>query len=439
MLPLLHKHSIITAALVATLGLSACGAKKDVIGAPPETSPTQSADDKKLVDDNLTNTPGGSVGEQLPDPSVGAQLGYDTLPPSTEPSYSPDDGEYSPPVAETRSAPPSEKSAPPSNYISYDIDNMTRNISKRLTGAVTSQGLVYTSSGTDSVLDFLRARNNKAKPEDRQANLAAAGSVLDAKLSIDKLSGDASITLKVQEGNQVSVYNLAGSALGGPANRLVSVTSGNGEMTTGFNSIEGTLKCLDFDGGCANMFARLKVGQSPYASIVSVIFRHSAADLYFHLPGEYSDNPEYYVLRELAINTIQRADSTNRVKTVRMESWEVVNGRSGVMLSLRAANNELLAFSAPLLAPEAGTGVNIPLARVAEDSADSLDLVSYKKTKLTYANWIGDARLIANNGLGQVRISLKMRQRGPDTADQFAITFMRKIKPLIEITEPNLK
>ncbi|MNT98765.1 hypothetical protein D3C72_2414250 [compost metagenome] len=61
------------------------------------------------------------------------------------------------------------------------------------------------------------------------------------------------------------------------------------------------------------------------------------------------------------------------------------------------------------------------------------------KYSLNYANTIGDARLIANNGLGQVRIMIKMRKRANYPQDKVAITFMRRIKPLVELNDENLK
>ncbi|MEN0060429.1 MAG: hypothetical protein AAGB31_16435, partial [Bdellovibrio sp.] len=72
MLPMLHKHTFITTALLASLTLSACGSKKDV-GASAATATTaeQAAQDKKKqktakptpVDTN------GQIGTDLPDPS----------------------------------------------------------------------------------------------------------------------------------------------------------------------------------------------------------------------------------------------------------------------------------------------------------------------------------------------------------------------------------
>ncbi|MEN0059109.1 MAG: hypothetical protein AAGB31_09775, partial [Bdellovibrio sp.] len=329
----------------------------------------------------------------------------------------------------------------PSDYRSDDVNNVTRDgLTKRLTGGATSDGMVYTSTSTDDLLSYLRARNERVDANTRRINLDAAASVVSAKMIVDNFTNDVVVTLKIQEGRDVNVYNVAGSKNeDGAASTLYSVRNGNGERTTGSRALSGTLKCVDLDGGCETTFVRLKMGTTGSSAIINVVFRNSSADLYFQLPGEYSDNAEYLMLREYIHNTILRKNTSEKVQSVRMGSWEVVNGRSGVTLSLKGGNNELLAFSGALLAPEGGTGVNLPLARLAQDEVEGLDLVSLGNTKLNYANWIGDARMIANNGLGQVRISLKMRKRGTYAQDRFAVTFMRKIKPLVELTDENLK
>ncbi len=493
MLPVLHKHSLIIAALTASLSLTACGKKKDVF-ADPNTLPQQTTDTGK---DSHAEDTNGSIGGGLPDPNISGEEDYNPPLPEPIPTTPPPSGSKNPapppppapgpakgnpapapkpapkpapvapapkpttPAAPSHGGPgiPAETIKPatppsvgktlpaptgmnhiPSDYRSGDAANVTSgSFGKRLTGAMTNDGLVYTSSSTDSLLDFLRARNERVSYATQQANLQAAASVMSAKLTIDRLTSDAIITLKIKEGSETKVYNVAGSIGDGRAMPVRSIRAGNGEKTTGTRPLEGTVKCLDLDGGCETTFVRLKLGASGSSSILNVVFRQSSADLYFHLPGEYSDNPEYLELRDYFRSTIQGHNTEDRIKTVRMNSWEVVNGRSGYTVAMTGGNKELLAFAGPLLAPEAGTGVNVPLSRIGKEKDDTLDLLALGNTKLNYANTIGEARMIANNGLGQVRLALKMRKRGAHAQDQFAITFMRKIKPLVDITDDNLQ
>lgn len=466
MLPMLSKHKMITAALMASLSLTACGKKKDVIAAPTDADKTATS-----TPANKTADTNGQIGTPLPDPEKRTQVETPVpgpipdaknqqpkaqqpnplpAPPTTQvpakPSTpakpaDPTKPTTPPSVVDTRPAPAPGLTQLPSDYRPNDPENVSRDsLSKRMTGAVTPEGLVYTSSSTDNLLNFLRARNEKVAADVRRLNVEAASSVISAKLTVDPFSGDAIVTMKVQEGSDVKVYNLAGSSeSNGVASPLRSVRAGNGEKSTGARAIEGTLKCVDLDGGCDNTFVRVKIGTSPTSAIVNLVFRNSTADLYVHFAAQNSSNPEFLWMKEFFVNSIQQLDVMNRIKTVRMSSWEVVNGRSGVAVSMKGVNNELLAFAGPLLAPEAGTGVNVNLSRIAKDQEDTLDLISLDNTKLTYANSIGEARLVANNGLGQIRLLLKMRKRGAYAQDQFTVTLMRRIKPLVDLTDDNLK
>lgn len=449
MLPM-NKNALILSLLAASLSLSACGSKKDVIAGQP-------------VKKEQTTKTGGQLGKELPNPLDEEE---NTLPqplpenvskpqpptktPPPPPPPAPINGGNSnvggntqtPVVTPVAPAPQIGTNPIPGDYRANDPANVTRdNLTKRMTGGMTADGLVYTSSSTDDLLTFLRLRNERVSYETRQANLAAAASVVSAKLNIDEFSGDAIVTVKVQEGSDVKVYNLAGmnNLGGGTASNLRSVRAGNGETSTGTRPIEGTLKCMDLDGGCDTTFVRLRLGYTGSSSIVNLVFRNSAADLFVKFPDVRSENAEYLFLQEFVTNTIRQIQIPNRIKTVRMNSWEVVNGRSGVMVSVKGFNNELLGFASPLLAPEAGTGVNINASRLAKDKDDSLDLLDWDRAQLNYANSIGEARLVANNGLGQVRLLLKMRKRGNFPQEQFMMTFMRKIKPLVDLTDDNLK
>ncbi|XGC80676.1 hypothetical protein ACES2L_15225 [Bdellovibrio bacteriovorus] len=419
MFPTMTKHAAITTALMATLALSACGKKKELVG-PGAKAQTKTE----------TQNTSGNSGAGLPEPKGTESKGTELNPPPVN---------KVPPVVD--SIPEiKDKNQLPEDYKANDAKNVERNLSKRLTGGTTAEGLNYTSSSTDELLNFLRARNQKVNHDTRRLNLEAAASIVSAKMTIDKSTKDTAVTLKIQEGNEVKVYNLAGYlAEGDYASALTNVIQANGEISTGARPVEGTIKCLDMDGGCETTFARLKIGQSPASAIANVVFRNSKADVYFELPGEYSNNPEYALIRELVHSSVKKLDNDSRIKSVTMNSWEVVNGRSGVALTIKARNGELLGFAGPLLAPETGTRVNVKLSRIAKEDDDTLDLISLNSAKLNYANTIGEARMVANNGLGQVKVLVKMRQRGSHAQDQFLITFMRTIKPIVELSDENLK
>lgn len=445
-----RQHQLLAVAVMASLSLSACGKKKDLVSNEPP--PVVKTDGKKDA------APDSTLQAQNPGLGGGLEAGTAELPPSKKKQSNNNSNELPPPPAlpkaPTRPAPQvqdrqdwqnneqEQDNAPGSaprvvdvqpapdmnsvdhldNYESQDRGNLSRGNTKRLTGGRTKEGLLYTSASTDTLHESLRARNERVDANSKRLNLLAAAAVTSASLNVNSGNGQAVVTVKFQEGRGEQVYKLSG-AMGGS---LSSVRSG----TTGSQPIDGSLQCLDFDGAsrsglCETMFARLRIGAVGSSGIVNIIFRQSLSGLFFDLPGEYSENPEYKNMHDFIVNSIRGENTRNKIVRSRMSTWEVTNGRSGFTVIMKGANNELLGFSGPLLAPQTGNGVSIQLSRVTNDGDAN--------TRLNLANSVGEAKLIANNGLGQLQVVVKMRKQANYRQDQFAVTFARQIKPVIEL------
>ncbi|WP_413585638.1 hypothetical protein [Bdellovibrio sp. HCB274] len=392
---MLQKHSLITAALVATLGLAACSKDKNanVGGAPaPQTQTTVEESDLPQLEGAGTNVNPNAPIQQGTANADGVFMG------------------------------PNYEGAQPANI---DSDKY----GKRVTGAVSNDGLLYTSSSTDNTIDVIRGL--------KRDYVGNSASVTEAKLKFDSVSGQSIVTLRVQENGFPKVYNLVGNSSFDENNEIInlqSARSGNGTKTTGSLLSRGTLQCLDLDGGCESTLVKVDLGYSGSASKIDIVFRQSIADLHFKMPLSKNGNPEYDVMRDLANNSKKYNQSENSVKSAFMNTWEVVNGRAGFTVVITTRSNQLLAFSGPLVSPQSGNSTNIVLKPLkADPNADEDGLSS--TGKLSYQNMIGEARLTANNGLGQLRIVFKMRKLATYKQDAFAITFMRRIKPVIDLND----
>ncbi len=453
MLPSLSKHMLITATLFASLTLTACGKSKDnnIVTPPTDVKAQANKDAKNGKDTN------GQLGAELPDPNS------DHLPPVPEPgpvkktptppkADNKDTAKITPPPAPPAMPPIVKPEAPkqkvpgtvvdvnklevPESYNSANPQAVnTESVAKRFTGGVGENGLLYTSSSTDTLMSYLRARNSKVDAVSRKMNLAAAASVVSAKLSVDKSTQDVLVSLKIKEGSEVRNYALAGTRAEGESNRLLKVGTAG---LPGVRDMQGTIKCLDLDGGCETTFVRLQIGSAGSSAIINVIFRDSLANIHVDFLKEQSSTYEFLVLKEFFVNSIKKVQHIdNKIKEARMSSYEVVNGKAEAVLSIEGLNNELIAFSAPLLSPEVGSSINVGMSRVASLS-EMTDLMG-STPKLNYANSIASGRVLANNGLGQVKTVLKLRQGAQQAADQIVVTFARKIKPLVDLTDDNLK
>jgi hypothetical protein len=462
-----QQHSLALFALSATLGLSACGKKTDLYSgkgdasatqeqnkpnppaAPaPTTNPNTNNDETRFSNGQLpTKVPSSPTDRQPTGPNGPTQAPTTGAPNNNSgPTFG---GSITPMPDSSTPASPAQPQTQTSDAKKFEPQNTTTVDNKHSTGATTKEGLLYTSSSTDGIHAFLRTRNNRVDTATRQQNIAAASAVVKAKISLDSTTQNMAVSLQMTEGKNLVVYNLVGQRPSSqevgfvqPSTKLTFTSSANGLVSSGSRNIEGTLKCLDMDGGCESIFVRLKIGgKGTPSAIFNVIFRNTLADTFIHIPKDNSSNSEYLWMKDFLRNSFLHdhdKNVQNRIETVIFSAWEVVHGRSGFELYVKGANKELLGFSGPLLAPPAGSAVNISLSRLNKmDSSD--DFTSSEAISLKYANTISDARLIANNGQGQLKLKFYMRQKTTDKQDRFYITFMRQIKPIIELNDANLE
>ncbi|HEY8269678.1 MAG TPA: hypothetical protein VIG33_02230 [Pseudobdellovibrionaceae bacterium] len=406
------KASFYLMAVVALVVLSACGEKKSARGSQPIEVPK-------------TNTTGSD--QPLPAPSGGGV----ELPLPQAPGPNPP-------------GPLKDVLDEDSDYDPVDPKAVEKaDFQKRYTGMGDDEGLLYTGSSTDYILTYLRLRNEDPNldADVKARNLEAAQSIESARLSHDKITGDLLVSLKVREGNNLKSYVLTGGLSDGDtlsSLRLAKGSGGGRGKTTGAQHIEGKIRCMDSDGGCDTTVARLVIGDHPGTrAAVAIVFRESLADVYFSLSAA-TGNPEYDVMRKFWIHSNDEANTDLRLKEAVLKSFEIVNGRSGFDVQIKSYGQQLLSFGGPLLAPDAGTSVSMRANRNAE-LKESLDLDGLTDYKFDLANFIGSAKIVNNNGLGQVRLAVKMRKRVGYRQESFSLTLMRIIKPTLNPNQENLK
>ena len=418
-----RKTSIYLATLIAALALSACGEKKEARGSQPVETPKSTT--------TVDETSGAGGGIELPGP----QAPEANPTPAGEPLPAPE----APAVDNSRDL--KDPLDEDSGYEPVDPASIEKaDYQKRYTGMTGEDDLLYTGSSTDYLLTYLRLRNEDPNLDAgvKARNLQAAQSVRAVNLSRDEFSGDVVVTLKIREGLNLKNYVFAGGLSDGETISSLRLVKGrNGLKTTGEQSITGKIKCLDDDGGCETMFARLVIGDQPGTrAAVAIVFRESLADIRASL-SKSTGSPEYENIRNFWINSHNEANTDHKLKKAVLKSFEIVNGRSGFEAQIIGENRQLITLSGPLLAPEAGTAVDITASRMSQ-MQESFDLDSITGYKLDLANFIGSAKITNNNGLGQVRIALKMRKRVGYGQEAFKLTIMRIIKPTVTPNEENL-
>lgn len=412
--------------------LSACGEKKKARDPQPPPPPPPAAQSTPTPPVKMEEV-SGQGGLDLPPPvPPGNQAGG----PAPIPAPAPAPGEAKEPLSKE------------TGYVPVDPRQIERtDVEKRYTGFENEDGLLYTGSSTDYLLTYLRLRNEDPylDEEIRVRNLMAAQSVESARLKMDSSSGDVVVVLKIREGHNVKTYVLAGGFdEEGSVSKLKLVKRNAQGKTTGSQNIEGKFKCLDLHKrSCETAFARF-VLKTPGGSraAVAILFRQSLADYKVTFSKTPEDpremNEEYEHIRAFWKNTVNNVQTRHKLKNIYLNSYEIVNGRSGFEVQILGEGRQLLTFSAPLLAPESGTAIRVTADRTPQPIG-SLDSDSLDRYNFTMADMVGRAEVVNNNGLGQVRLVVRMRKRAGTEVESFKLLIMRIIKPTISPDEDNLR
>ncbi len=255
--------------------------------------------------------------------------------------------------------------------------------------------LFYTSASGDGLMTEFKLKSKTVSADQQNKNQKLASAISAAKLR--RLStGEMSIDLAIVEPDQkVHSYTLR-AVVDGQKMKLSAVTSGGDLEFQG-----GFLKCLDSDGGCQTSYAKIKFSNA----YTRIIFRTSYADSHFMIyTNPASSRNSYFELWNSYISNqtdgIQNLQKLNRVQ---VSSFEIVNGKSAMGVLISAEDQESVGLSLGLLALEKGVHVVAPVAKHVDISKSyDLKVPVSRGQKLNQA--LVDAKLVANNGAGQLKL-----------------------------------
>jgi len=260
--------------------------------------------------------------------------------------------------------------------------------------------LNYTSSSADGLMAEFRGYNNKVNAEQKTMNLNLAKAVINAKLKRSASSGDMLVDLTLDESlngvKKITSYRLQATQAGDKYSLAKINSNGDLDVQGGF------LKCTDADGGCDNAYIKVKMS----GAYVRVIFRKSYADRFFILE-EGSAGSSFEMWKSYLTNTVNFASTSQKLDYIQVSSFEVVNGRAAMGVLIAAEDKEVVGLGVPLLAADKGTVAGSSVAKV-NDLSKNYDLLSNSNASQNLAQAIKDAKLVNNNGKGEVRIRLDL-------------------------------
>ncbi|MBC7466957.1 MAG: hypothetical protein H7256_13290 [Bdellovibrio sp.] len=260
--------------------------------------------------------------------------------------------------------------------------------------------LLYTGAGSDGLLNEFKAKSAAVSSEQQRRNSNLAKAIVGARLT-KSIGQDSIVDLAIDERIQgvgsIKNYRFKAQPAGNMLKLSSIAQSGNGNLE--FQG--GFLKCLDLNGQCATAYAKIKMS----GAYTRVIFRKSVADTYFLTQQFVEDNLAFDVLKSYAENAQNGIQTSRKIDNVVVSSYEVTNGRASMGVAITTADKELIGLSVPLLVSNSGSAVDTGVAKVS-DISKSYDLVSSAGYSSRISDSITDARLVANNGKGQLKVKL---------------------------------
>lgn len=255
-----------------------------------------------------------------------------------------------------------------------------------------SKDLFYTASSADGLMTEFRSYNNKVSADQSKMNASLAKIITSAK--IKKSGSDMLIDLTTDEQGVLQTYKL--KATQASDKHTISVVSQTGDLE--FQG--GFLKCLDKNDSCDNSYIKVKLS----GAYTRIIFRTSYANRLFQYQDSTSDGHRLWMTY---VNNSTQATSTNqKFKSAQVASFEIVNGRAAMGAQILTQDNESVGLSFPLVASAQGSEVSAAVMK-SQDVSKIYNLAAIGATSQRLAQAITTAKLVNNNGLGDVRLKLE--------------------------------
>lgn len=421
------KSFLIATVAVGAMTLSACGKKKEEakdLGAPAPAAPA----------------PTPPTAGQAPQPPVQQQG------PTQQGPIKPAPGASTQPGADrgqngrtARPSKPPEKPPVPRRNGSGEVqDAPDIETAKHHTGAQNNDGLLYTGSASDETLEDLRKLESQNSTEQQQRNKDLAQSIEAVEFTQDLNTQEATVSIRLKEGKHSEVYNLVSRPLADNSVMKASkVNAAFGIRTSGASAVDGSMQCLDIDineSRCNNVLVSLNMkGHSK--STAKILVRNSFADMQLDL-SKSSGNPEFETLKDFFMNSYMDRDSKNKVDTINFLSYEVVNGRAGFDIQIIGLNNEYIGFRGDQVASQAGSAVNVAVNKTSPRLNAGVE--GNDKVHLNLQNSLGNVRLVMNDGNGKLTLKASSRAYRNYPIDNFKLTFTRRAKAVVKVSQERL-
>lgn len=300
--------------------------------------------------------------------------------------------------------------------------------------------LYYTGSGKDTLRPLLYTLVNE-----REGKLDADTQAADRKLSqtiqlstfnIDWKSRRAELNFRFERADKHGKIAISNFTLLGPVDNLALFHVGN---VNKFPFIEAAVACMDNSGGCKTVHIRVQDRSEGITATAHLIARKTKATMFVDGTNSVNGttNKEYARLLRVLLNTKETPNGQNIVEDLTMTTSETIGGASNVSVGMQIrlrdqwgrTGGDMIVLSGPLAkpkGPKVTLDVHMNVGRtltVVDNEIVPTDAIA---TQNRFIDGIAEARLVRNDGQGNLMTELTIRTTGlEDKEEKLILTFAR--------------
>ena len=316
-----------------------------------------------------------------------------------------------------------------------DDENDSKQVTTQVPGSTVlvahPVGTKFTGTGEDSLRSELLQRMDTAISDKatKERDLKAAESIRAVNVRLDRRTGDAAVNVIMHVGNKNENILLAGALDVRGSTKLVATNSKT--------AISGHLVCMDKDQkNCFTAYIRLNIGAAGKRATVAVISRKTNANYHFNMPQTMSGHGAFEKLVNMFANTDKQIKSGNSIKTIIVETFEVLHARSGIRITVLSQEGEMVSASGPLLG--AADGDFLTNVRMNMSNMPLEDFAELKSARASYKTGVqsslSQVRMIGNDGKREIAVRYSFANgRGEDSFNVVFKRFRSDVKSADEI------
>lgn len=283
--------------------------------------------------------------------------------------------------------------------------------SASLTGGETNFGLLYTGSSEDGVLAKLIELESQKPAAQALKDKELAISLLDLSYLVDR-TGQITIDLTMVVGGKTTDKRFQ---MPYAAEKLMSARDADLKISA---------ECIDaykYSDDCSNILVTVDKG----AASAKAILRQTKAELGYEYEVSAKEDSEYSALTQFLKNSKLDFETDNRMEKSYLNTFEVVGGKSAFTAVIMGKAKQVLAFKSDLLINK---DLSAPLNQVDKvtDWNDINLFMTANGKDLKFMELFKSASLAANNGKGQITVSMIAESKLTKSKNKVLFQFSRK-------------